>query len=83
MLWVDNSQKPKIGDHGLCVFLLQPEWKLADPICTFVFSIIVLITTIHILRDILVVLMEGTIHSSHPIVLCIDVCMFICTSTTM
>ncbi|GFO20848.1 Zinc transporter 2 [Plakobranchus ocellatus] len=38
----------------------RPEWKIADPICTFLFSLFVLITTITILRDILVVLMEGT-----------------------
>jgi Co/Zn/Cd efflux system component len=44
---------------SLLIFLLQPEWKMADPICTFVFSVIVLITTFTILRDILVVLMEG------------------------
>ena len=41
-----------------CV-LFQPEWKLADPICTFLFSILVLVTTITILKDIIVVLMEG------------------------
>nr|XP_021149960.1 zinc transporter 8 isoform X1 [Columba livia] len=38
----------------------EPEYKIADPICTFVFSIFVLATTITILRDILIVLMEGT-----------------------
>ncbi|CAF0987411.1 unnamed protein product [Adineta ricciae] len=38
---------------------LKPEYKLADPICTFIFSILVLITTITIMRDIVVVLMEG------------------------
>ena len=32
---------------------------MADPICTFLFSVFVLITTITIVRDILVVLMEG------------------------
>ncbi|XGW14726.1 hypothetical protein V3C99_000754 [Haemonchus contortus] len=35
-------------------------WELADPICTFLFSIIVLFTTIHVLRDIFYVLMEAT-----------------------
>ncbi|KJH40395.1 cation diffusion facilitator family transporter [Dictyocaulus viviparus] len=35
-------------------------WELADPICTFVFSIIVLFTTITVLRDIFFVLMEAT-----------------------
>lgn len=35
-------------------------WLLADPICTFLFSIIVLITSITVIRDIFFVLMEGT-----------------------
>jgi len=39
--------------------MLQPEWKLADPICTFVFSVLVLFTTFAILRDIFAILMEG------------------------
>lgn len=38
---------------------IKPECKLADPICTFIFSILVLITTITILYDIVRVLMEG------------------------
>lgn len=32
-----------------------PSWQLADPICTFVFSIVVLATTITILKDTLLV----------------------------
>lgn len=43
----------------LFFFFSQPAWKIADPICTFVFSVFVLATTITILRDILRVLMEG------------------------
>uniref|UniRef100_A0A1L8DEE3 Putative zn2+ transporter msc2 cation diffusion facilitator superfamily n=1 Tax=Nyssomyia neivai TaxID=330878 RepID=A0A1L8DEE3_9DIPT len=38
----------------------KPEWYLADPICTFIFSIIVVFTTVRILKDTLHVLMEGT-----------------------
>lgn len=38
---------------------IKPEYKLADPICTFIFSILVLITTLTIMRDIVLVLMEG------------------------
>lgn len=41
-------------------YLFQPKYKLADPICTFIFSVLVLITTISILRDTMNVLMEGT-----------------------
>lgn len=39
--------------------ILQPSWAIADPICTFVFSLIVLGTTLAILKDALIVLMEG------------------------
>lgn len=36
-----------------------PEYKIIDPICTFLFSVIVLITTVQILKDVLNCLMEG------------------------
>ena len=47
----------------------QPNYSIADPICTFVFSIIVLITTITVLRDALLVLMAGSTlrHEFFPI----------------
>ena len=41
------------------VIYFKPEWGLIDPICTFVFSILVLATTLRILRDTVNVLMEG------------------------
>ena len=41
------------------VIFFKPEWKIVDPICTFVFSILVLATTISILRNTITVLMEG------------------------
>lgn len=41
------------------VIYYKPEWSLVDPICTFIFSVFVLATTIHILRDTVNVLMEG------------------------
>ena len=37
----------------------KPEYKIADPICTFVFSALVFATTVPILKDIYYVLMEG------------------------
>lgn len=43
----------------LLYVFFQPEYKIADPICTFLFSILVLCTTFAIMRDILIVLMEG------------------------
>ncbi|GMT32270.1 hypothetical protein PFISCL1PPCAC_23567 [Pristionchus fissidentatus] len=36
-----------------------PDWSVVDPICTLFFSVIVLFTTIYIMRDALVVLLEG------------------------
>ncbi|EPS72195.1 hypothetical protein M569_02562, partial [Genlisea aurea] len=38
----------------------RPEWKIVDLVCTLVFSVIVLATTIRMLRNILEVLMEST-----------------------
>ncbi|KAM4701725.1 proton-coupled zinc antiporter SLC30A2 [Discoglossus pictus] len=42
------------------IIYFKPEYKMIDPICTFLFSVLVLVTTISILRDVLLVLMEGT-----------------------
>lgn len=41
------------------VIWARPDWSIADPICTFVFSVIVMFTTIRILKDGFRVLMEG------------------------
>jgi solute carrier family 30 (zinc transporter), member 2 len=37
------------------VIFFKPTWHIIDPICTFFFSILVLITTINILKDALLV----------------------------
>jgi len=42
------------------VIFFKPDWNLIDPICTFVFSLLVLATTISILRKTLSVLLEAT-----------------------
>ncbi|XP_030301511.1 zinc transporter 8 [Calypte anna] len=55
----DLFQSLSVLISALIIFF-KPEYKIADPICTFVFSIFVLATTITISRDILIVLMEGT-----------------------
>ena len=36
-----------------------PEFKIADPICTLVFAVIVVVTTFTVLRDTLAILLEG------------------------
>lgn len=45
---------------GAGLIWLDPRLKLADPIITFLFSVIVMITTIRIVRDCIIVLMEAT-----------------------
>merc|ERR1719222_886369 len=42
------------------VIYFKPEWSLIDPICTFVFSFLVLCTTLSILRKTMTVLLEAT-----------------------
>ena len=41
------------------IFVFQHDWKIIDPLCTFIFSVIVIFTTLSILKDALQVLMEG------------------------
>ncbi|XP_030046015.1 zinc transporter 2-like [Microcaecilia unicolor] len=41
------------------IIYVKPQYKIADPICTFLFSIFVLGTTMTILKDVFWVLMEG------------------------
>ncbi|KAI9981341.1 hypothetical protein PInf_009037 [Phytophthora infestans] len=53
-----------IQSVGVCIagglIWYKPEWQIADPIATFIFSVLVLGTTIGIVRDSIHVLMEGT-----------------------
>jgi len=42
------------------IIYFKPEYKIADPVCTFLFSVLVLITTFAILRDTMIVIMEGS-----------------------
>ncbi|XP_072894198.1 proton-coupled zinc antiporter SLC30A8-like isoform X2 [Hemitrygon akajei] len=54
----DFLQSVSVLISALVIFF-KPEYKIVDPICTFIFSVLVLVTTINVLRDILLVLMEG------------------------
>eukprot|EP00878_Enallax_costatus_P016850 GHUV01017689.1.p1 GENE.GHUV01017689.1~~GHUV01017689.1.p1 ORF type:complete len:506 (+),score=131.19 GHUV01017689.1:870-2387(+) len=58
----DLLQSVGVAIAGGLIWLHQddPRWYLADPICTFVFSVAVLLTTKSVLRDIVHVLMERT-----------------------
>ncbi|XP_064479585.1 proton-coupled zinc antiporter SLC30A2-like isoform X2 [Ornithodoros turicata] len=45
------------------IIFFKPEYRIADPLCTFLFSVLVLLTTLAILREALTVLMEGKPNS--------------------
>lgn len=55
----DAVQNLGVVIAGFIIYFF-PHLSVADPICTYVFSIIVAFTTIRILRDCLAVLMEGS-----------------------
>ena len=57
MVWPDDGGETP---SDVLLRLFQPEYKVADPICTFLFSVFVLCTTVTILRDVFRILMEGT-----------------------
>lgn len=44
------------------IIMIKKDWVIADPITTFICSILVFLTTIPILKDVLTVLMEGKPH---------------------
>lgn len=41
------------------IIRFKPQYKIADPICTYVFSVVVIFTTIRIIRDTGVIILEG------------------------
>lgn len=42
------------------IIKVRPDWQIADPICTYVFSVLVLLTTVPIFIECTGILMEGT-----------------------
>ncbi|XP_007516715.1 proton-coupled zinc antiporter SLC30A8 isoform X2 [Erinaceus europaeus] len=54
----DLFQSISVLTSALIIYF-KPDYKIADPICTFVFSILVLASTITILKDISILFMEG------------------------
>lgn len=42
------------------IIKVKPEWQIADPICTFLFSVLVLFTTVPIFIDCTGIIMENT-----------------------
>eukprot|EP00850_Spirogloea_muscicola_P020341 SM000213S06806 [mRNA] locus=s213:55493:59090:+ [translate_table: standard] len=55
----DLVQSVGVMIAGLVIWF-RPEWKVVDLVCTLVFSVLVLGTTLKMLRDIMEVLMEST-----------------------
>lgn len=43
------------------IIYFRPDWAIIDPVCTFLFSVLVLITTINIMKDALLVSRENLI----------------------
>ncbi|XP_078039284.1 proton-coupled zinc antiporter SLC30A2 isoform X2 [Augochlora pura] len=41
------------------IIYFKPTWRIVDPICTFLFSLLVILTTVAIIKDVMNVLMEG------------------------
>jgi zinc transporter 2 len=42
------------------IIYFKPEWTIADPICTYVFSVIITFTSVPVFKDCILVLMEAT-----------------------
>lgn len=42
------------------IIYIKPELRIVDPICTYLFSIIVCFTTVPVFRECIFVLLEGT-----------------------
>ncbi|KAL1418661.1 hypothetical protein MTO96_025698 [Rhipicephalus appendiculatus] len=53
-----SSERPNINIRAAFIHY-NSQYKIADPICTFIFSALVLFTTVSILRDAVFILMEG------------------------
>ncbi|XP_019568721.2 proton-coupled zinc antiporter SLC30A8 [Rhinolophus sinicus] len=54
----DLFQSISVLTSALIIYF-KPDYKMADPICTFVFSILVMASTITVLKDFSILLMEG------------------------
>ncbi len=49
------------------IIYVKPDWTIADPICTFLFSILVMITTVPIFKDCMRFLMETSPDGISPV----------------
>ena len=58
--FVSNFNSICVAIVRMLVFHSQPQWHHVDSICTFIFSIFVIISTLNVLKDAILILMEGT-----------------------
>lgn len=49
------------------IIYVKPDWTIADPICTFLFSILVMFTTVPIFKDCMRFLMESAPKDMDPV----------------
>jgi len=49
------------------IIYIKPDWTIADPICTFLFSILVMFTTVPIFKDCMRFLMESSPENISPV----------------
>ena len=42
------------------IIYFKPEYKIADPICTYLFSVVICFTTIPVFKECILVMMEAT-----------------------
>ncbi|XP_016063208.1 PREDICTED: zinc transporter 8 [Miniopterus natalensis] len=54
----DLFQSISVLTSALIIYF-KPDYKMADPICTFVFSVLVLASTVTVLKDFSILLLEG------------------------
>jgi solute carrier family 30 (zinc transporter), member 2 len=58
----DTIQSAGVIVSASIIYFFGQDYVIADPICTFMFSVIVMFTTIPLTRECINVLMEGTPH---------------------
>ena len=51
---------------SVLIYIWPEQTKIADPICTYIFSILVIITTIPVFRDCIRILMEYKPNGADP-----------------
>jgi len=62
----DTIQSVGVIIAALIIYFLGNTYAIVDPICTFLFSILVVFTTIPIAKDCVIVLMEGSPLNLEP-----------------